>query len=67
MALGYKQLQRVEEAWRTLKSRTPPAPGVSLGGAPHPRACGSLTVLSLLLERTPPEHACGDTLAQPPR
>ena len=59
MALGYKQLQRVEEAWRTLKS------GIRLRPvyhwAPH-RICAhvSLSVLALLLERVA-EHRCGDT------
>jgi transposase len=59
MALGYKQLQRVEEAWRTLKS------GIRLRPVyhwtPH-RICAhvSLSVLALLLERLA-EHRCGDT------
>jgi transposase len=59
MALGYKQLQRVEEAWRTLKS------GIRLRPVyhwtPH-RICAhvSLSVLALLLERVA-EHRCGDT------
>ena len=35
MALGYKQQQRVEEAWRTMKGRH--ASGVPLGAPPHPR------------------------------
>ena len=52
MALGYKQLQRVEEAWRTLKS------GLSLRPVYH-HAHVFLTVLALLLERIA-EH-CGDT------
>ncbi len=59
MALGYKQLQRVEEAWRTLKS------GLGLRPvyhhAPHRiHAHVFLTVLALLLERIA-EQACGDT------
>ncbi len=59
LALGYKQLQRVEEAWRTLKT------GLKLRPvhhwAPHRiHAHVALTVLSLLLERTA-EHACQDT------
>lgn len=59
MALGYKQLQRVEEAWRTLKS------GIQLRPVyhwtPH-RICAhvSLSVLALLLERVA-EHHCEDT------
>ena len=59
MALGYKQLQRVEEAWRTLKS------GLRLRPvhhhAPHRiHAHVFLTVLALLLERIA-EQGCGDT------
>lgn len=59
MALGYKQLQRVEEAWRQLKS------GLNLRPvyhwAPHRiHAHVALTVLALLLERVA-ERACGDT------
>ncbi len=59
VALGYKQLARVEEAWRTLKS------GLKLRPVFHWRphrihAHVHLTVLSLLLERVA-EHACGDT------
>ena len=59
MALGYKQLQRVEQAWRTLKS------GLKLRPVFHWRphrihAHVALTVLALLLERVA-EHACGDT------
>lgn len=58
MALGYQQLQRVEEAWRDLKS------GLNLRPvfhwAPHRiHAHVAITVLSLLLERAA-EHACGD-------
>ncbi len=59
MALGYKQLQRVEEAWRTLKS------GIRLRRVyhwtPH-RICAhvSLSVLALLLERVA-EQRCNDT------
>ena len=41
MALGYKQLQRVEQAWRQLESGLR-APGVPPGGAPHPRAVRAL-------------------------
>lgn len=59
MALGYKQLQRVEEAWRTLKSGLRLRP--VFHWAPHRiHAHVALTVLSLLLERTA-EHTCGDT------
>jgi transposase len=59
MALGYKQLQRVEEAWRTLKSGLRLRP--VFHWAPHRiHAHVALTVLSLLLERTA-EHACEDT------
>lgn len=59
MALGYKQLQRVEEAWRDMKS------GLNLRPvfhwAPHRiHAHVAITVLSLLLERAA-EHACGDS------
>jgi transposase len=59
LALGYKQLQRVEEAWRTLKSGLRLRP--VFHWAPHRiHAHVHLTVLSLLLERVA-EHACGDT------
>ena len=59
MALGYTQLQRVEEAWRDMKS------GLNLRPvfhwAPHRiHAHVAITVLSLLLERAA-EHACGDS------
>ena len=59
MALGYKQLQRVEQAWRQLKS------GLRLRPVHHRaerriRAHVALTVIALLLERMA-EHACGDT------
>jgi hypothetical protein len=59
LALGYKQLERVERAWRTLKT------GLKLRPvhhrAPHRiHAHVALTVLSLLLERVA-EHACQDT------
>ena len=58
-ALGYKQLMRVEQAWRDLKSTLDPRP--VFHWAPHRiRAHAAITVLSLLLERTV-EHACGDT------
>ena len=59
MALGYKQLQRVEEAWRTLKSGLRLRPVYHW--APHRiHAHVALTVLALLLERVA-EHACDDT------
>ena len=59
MALGYKQLQRVEEAWRTLKSGLKLRPVYHW--APHRiHAHVALTVFALLLERVA-EHACGDT------
>ena len=59
MALGYKQLQRVEQAWRQLKS------GLRLRPVYHRavhriHAHIALTVLGLLLERMA-EHACADT------
>ena len=59
MALGYKQLMRVEEAWRALKS------GLRLRPvhhwAPHRiHAHVAIAVLALLLERVA-EHACEDT------
>ena len=59
IALGYKQLQRVEQAWRTLKSGLALRP--VFHWAPHRiRAHVALTVLGLLLERVA-EHACNDT------
>jgi transposase len=59
MALGYKQLQRVEEAWRSLKSTLRMRP--IYHWAAH-RICAlvSLSVLALLLERVA-EHHCADT------
>jgi transposase len=59
MALGYKQLQRVEEAWRTLKSSIRLRPVYHW--TPH-RICAhvSLSMLALLLERVA-EQRCGDT------
>ncbi|MCC7540739.1 MAG: IS1634 family transposase [Deltaproteobacteria bacterium] len=59
MALGYKQLMRVEEAWRTLKS------GLRLRPVYHwtvhrIHAHVAVTVLALLLERAA-ERACKDT------
>jgi hypothetical protein len=59
MALGYKQLQRVEEAWRSMKSGLRLRP--VFHWAPHRiHAHVAITVLALLLERVA-EHACGDT------
>ena len=59
MALGYKQLMRVEEAWRTLKSGLRMRPVYHW--APHRiHAHISLTVLALLLERVA-ERDCQDT------
>jgi hypothetical protein len=59
LALGYKQLQRVEEAWRTLKSGLRLRPVYH--HAPHRiHAHVFLTVLALLLERVA-EQACEDT------
>jgi transposase len=59
MALGYKQLQRVEEAWRAMKSGLKLRP--VFHWAPHRiHAHVAITVLALLLERTA-EHACDDT------
>jgi transposase len=59
LALGYKQLLRVEAAWRTLKS------GLHLRPVYHwavhrIHAHVALSVLALLLERVI-EQACGDT------
>lgn len=59
LALGYKQLQRLEIAWRSLKSGLKLRP--VFHWAPHRiHAHVALTVLSLLLERVA-EQACGDT------
>ena len=59
MALGYKQQQRVEEAWRTMKSGLRMRP--VFHWAPHRiYAHIAISVLSLLLERTA-EHACQAT------
>lgn len=59
MALGYKQLMRVEEAWRTLKGGLQLRP-VFHWAVHRIHAHVALTVLSLLLERVI-ERACGDT------
>ena len=59
MALGYKQLMRVEQAWRDMKSTLGMRP--VFHWAPHRiHAHVAITLLSLLLERTV-EHACADT------
>ena len=59
MALGYKQLMRVEQAWRDKKNTLDMRP--VFHWAPHRiHAHVAITVLSLLLERTV-EHACADT------
>jgi len=59
MALGYKQLQRVEEAWGSMKSGLKMRP--VFHWAPHRiHAHVAITVLALLLERVA-EHACEDT------
>jgi len=59
MALGYKQLMRVEQAWRQLKSALRLRP--VFHWAPHRiHAHVFLTVIALLLERVA-EQACGDT------
>lgn len=65
LALGYKQLQRVEIAWRALKSGLKLRPVYHW--APHrSHAHVALTVLALLLERVA-EQACGDTWRNHPR
>lgn len=59
MALGYKQLQRVEQAWRDMKSGLRLRP--VFHWAPHRiHAHVAITVLALLLQRTA-EHACADS------
>jgi hypothetical protein len=59
MALGYKQLMRVEQAWRQMKSVVKMRPVYHW--APHRiHAHVFLTVLGLLLQRMA-EVACGDT------
>ena len=59
LALGYKQLQCVEQAWRTIKSALRLCP-VYHGSVYRIHAHVALTVLALLLERVA-EYACGDT------
>ena len=57
--MGYKQLQRVEEFWRTLKSGLRVRP-VYHWAVHRIHAHVALSVLALLLERVI-EQACGDT------
>jgi hypothetical protein len=59
MALGYKQLQRVEQAWRRLESGLRMRP-VYHWAVHRIHAHVALSVLALLLERVA-EQACGDT------
>ncbi len=59
LALGYKQLYRVEQSWRQLKSELRLRP-VHHRLARRIRAHIALAVIALLLERLA-EHACGDT------
>ena len=59
LALGYKQLQRVEEAWHSLKSGLRIRP-VYHWAVHRIHAHVALSVLALLLERVI-EQACGDT------
>jgi hypothetical protein len=59
LALGYKQLQRVEEAWRTLKNGLRLRP-VFHWAVHRIHAHVALSVLALLLERVI-EQACGET------
>ena len=59
LALGYKQLQRVEESWRSLKSGLRVRP-VYHWAVHRIHAHVALSVLALLLERVI-EQACGDT------
>jgi transposase len=59
VALGYKQLMRVEQAWRTLKTGLEMRP-VYHHAVHRIHAHVAITVLALLLERVA-ERACGDT------
>lgn len=59
MALGYKQLQRVEQAWRDMKSGLKLRP-VFHWAVHRIHAHVAITVLALLLERAA-EHDCADT------
>ncbi|MCB9759541.1 MAG: IS1634 family transposase [Alphaproteobacteria bacterium] len=59
LALGYKQLQRVEQAWRDMKGGLALRPvhhRIRRRNQAHIRLC----VMALLIERMA-EHACGDT------
>ena len=58
LALGYKQLHRVEQSWRQLKSELRLRP-VHHRVARRIHAHIALAVIALLLERLA-EHACGD-------
>lgn len=59
MALGYRQLQRVEQAWRQMKSRLGLRP-IYHRAERRIRVHVALTVLALLLERIA-EQMVGDT------
>ena len=59
LALGYKQLYRVERSWRQLESELRLRP-VYHRVARRIHAHIALAVIALLLERLA-EHACGDT------
>ena len=59
LALGYKQLYRIERSWRQLKSELRLRP-VYHRVARRIHAHIALAVIALLLERLA-EHACGDT------
>ncbi len=59
LALGYKQLYRVEQSWRQLKSEPRLRP-VHHRVARRIHAHIALAVIALLLERLA-EHTCGDT------
>jgi hypothetical protein len=59
LALGYKQLQRVEQAWRSLKSGLRMRP-VYHWAVHRIHAHVAITVLALLVERVI-EHGCEDT------
>lgn len=59
LALGYKQLMRVEHAWRTLKTGLEMRP-VHHHAVHRIHAHVAITVLALLLERVA-ERACQDT------
>ncbi len=59
MALGYKQLCRVEQSWRQLKSELRLRPVFHRVGC-RIRAHIALSVIALLLDRVA-EHVCRDT------